>query len=84
MERFSAKVSFLLGAGSGLLLLASCAAGLDVQIQCLPLVTYTAAEQVALLSAYDKLPPGSMLKRAVQDYLAMRDADRACQRRGGR
>lgn len=75
----SSRTSFLLGLGTALLLLVSCAAAVDVKVQCLPMVIYTQGEQTALSLAYDALPQGSILRRAVQDYLALRDADRACQ-----
>lgn len=74
----SSRASFGLGLVSGILLLVGCAAAVDVQVACLPLVVYTQAEQSSIQLAYTALPPGSILRRVVQDYLAMRDADRAC------
>lgn len=73
----SNRASFLAGAGLTLLLVA-CAATVEVQVQCLPLVEYSAVDQVELGRAYEALPRGSILRRVIQDYLAMRDADRAC------
>lgn len=48
------------------------------QVHCLPLPTYSPAEQVRLAAELSTLPPGAALRRAVDDYERMRDADRAC------
>lgn len=69
---------FLLGFGLALAL-AACAAATVVETQCLPMATYTSAEQAALSTAYHGLPADSILRRVVMDYLALRDANRACQ-----
>jgi uncharacterized lipoprotein YmbA len=58
--------------------LASCATPAQVQVTCLPQANYSSEEQKSLRLAYDALPAGSLLRRALQDYLAMRDANRAC------
>ena len=47
-------------------------------VQCLPLKAYSPADQQALLAQLKTLPPDSPLALAIRDYLAMRDADRAC------
>jgi hypothetical protein len=39
--------------------------------------TYTAAQQAALKSDYDALPPGSLLRTAVEDLLKLRNENRA-------
>lgn len=60
-------------------LLAGCATApppLDVKIQCLPMVTYSAADQKALASELPHDGPGA--QRFMMDYLAMRTANRAC------
>ncbi len=58
--------------------LAACATGPAVKTACLPLKPYTAAEQAQWASELMALPPGAMLMRISLDYVAMRDADRAC------
>lgn len=45
---------------------------------CLPLHTYTPAEEAALGAAVADLPFGSPLVSAMVDYGAMRAGDRAC------
>lgn len=47
---------------------------------CLPLKTYSPAEQKALAEQLATIPKGSPLDLAMQDYGAMRDADRACRK----
>lgn len=47
-------------------------------VSCLPLVSYSAAQQRALASALDALPATSPLIQAFTDYAALRAADRAC------
>lgn len=76
----SPRWQFLLGASFALALV-GCVAAATVEVQCLPMVEYSKADQVALYSAYHGLPQGSILRRAITDYLALRDADRACQGR---
>ena len=58
--------------------LASCQTLTAVQLTCLPLKTYTPAEQKALADAMAALDPTSPLIGLAGDYSAMRDADRAC------
>lgn len=45
---------------------------------CLPLKRYDADQQKALASSLASLPPETPVAQAMVDYLAMRDADRAC------
>lgn len=45
---------------------------------CLPMKVYTAGEQEALANALAVLPPESPLVHAMEDYGALRDANRAC------
>lgn len=49
---------------------------------CLPLVDYTKDELKEALEEYEALTPDTMTKRLIQDYLAMRDADRVCLKGG--
>lgn len=49
------------------------------RLQCLPMVSYSKAEQTQAADELAKLPAGSMVGRLVTDYGAMRAADRACQ-----
>lgn len=49
----------------------------DIQRQCLPLATYTAAQQQELKREFNGLPQAAELRRAMLDYEALRDADRA-------
>lgn len=66
-------------AGAGLALgLVACAAASAVQVVCLPMPQYSAKDQAEILAGYLALPAGSILHRVIGDYLAMRDADRAC------
>jgi uncharacterized lipoprotein YmbA len=60
------------------LILAGCATPGAVVVTCLPLRAYTPAEQDALADALAAVPSNSPLVGAMADYLAMRDADRAC------
>lgn len=46
--------------------------------QCLPLRTWSYADQQQLLKDYQALPAGAQMKVAFQDYMALRNADRAC------
>lgn len=66
------------------LLLTACAAATVVETQCLPMVQYSPAENLQIHAAYDGLPAGSILRRVVQDYLTLRDVNRACQTGGAR
>lgn len=52
----------------------------DIQTSCVALTTWTDADQDRLKAAYDGLPAGSILRRAVGDWADMRAADRACLR----
>jgi hypothetical protein len=45
---------------------------------CLPLKLYSDSEQKALAAQLKTIPADSPLALATRDYLAMRDADRAC------
>ena len=66
-------------AGAGLALgLVACAAANAVQVVCLPMPQYSAKDQAEILTGYLALPQDSILHRVIGDYLAMRDADRAC------
>lgn len=76
MDRFSPGL-LLVGAGAALTLVA-CAATTTVQVICLPMVQYSPAEQQQLARELTSLPSTSILHRVVADYLAFRDADRAC------
>ena len=58
--------------------LAACATTPAVKVVCLPLKSYSPQEQAALGAELAGLPAGSMLARAMIDYEALRDADRAC------
>lgn len=58
-------------------LLFGCAAP-SSQVHCLPLTTYSPTEQVRLAAELSTLPRDAALRRAVDDYERMRDADRAC------
>jgi hypothetical protein len=49
------------------------------QVVCLPLRSYTKAQQQQAATELAKLPQSSELAQMVVDYGAMRDADRACQ-----
>jgi hypothetical protein len=49
------------------------------QVVCLPLKQYDPAEQKAMAAQLQTLPSTSPVAMAMVDYLAMRDADRACQ-----
>ncbi|MGB8364835.1 MAG: hypothetical protein ACLQUZ_12815 [Rhizomicrobium sp.] len=51
---------------------------LPPRIACLPLRTWSAAEQDQLRKEYDALPAPAKMRAAFQDYVAMRDEDRAC------
>ena len=61
-----------------LLALSACATN-SVQNICLPLKTWSDADQDQLRKEYDALAPAAKMRLAFQDYVAMRDADRACQ-----
>lgn len=69
--------TFLAGFGLALALVA-CTAAVDIQTVCLPLRTYSPAEQAQLKAEYDALAAKAFLRTVIQDYLAMRDADKAC------
>ena len=46
---------------------------------CLPLKTWSDADQDQLRQEYDALPKDAKMRIAFMDYVTMRDADRACQ-----
>lgn len=46
---------------------------------CLPLKTYTSAEQTEAAAELQALPAGSALAQMIGDYGELRAADRACQ-----
>lgn len=50
-----------------------------LDVQCLPMASYTRAEQERAAAELESLPPGSMLARFVVDYGALRAANRACE-----
>lgn len=58
-------------------LLFGCAAP-SSQVHCLPLPTYSPSEQVQLAVELTPIPERTMVRRALEDYERMRDADRAC------
>jgi hypothetical protein len=62
----------------GAAMLAGCATTPAVRSQCLPLKTYTPAQEKALADALAALPADSPLAGAMADYGALRAADRAC------
>ena len=64
-----------------LVLLVACGTAtptVDIQVQCPPIAAYSQADQDAIRAAYDDLPPQSVLRRTIMDYLALRDSIRAC------
>jgi hypothetical protein len=67
----------LIVAAAGLAL-AACAHIPTAKQVCLPMRAYTAAQQMALADALASLPATSPISGVVGDYIAMRDADRAC------
>lgn len=74
------KLAIAAAAVAALAEVAACKTVPAVTTTCLPLKPYTAADQQQLAAEVASLPPGSALARAMADYAAMRDADRACQR----
>jgi len=63
-------------------LLAACATApkpADIQTVCLPIKSYTPAEQQNIKAALATLPQDSILRAIILDYENLRDADRACQ-----
>lgn len=60
------------------LALAGCGTTTAVKLTCLPLKTYTPQQQALFEAELAALPPGDPLVGLTGDYLAMRDADRAC------
>lgn len=58
--------------------LAGCANLSAVKSTCIPLRAYTKDEQLALAAALEALPGSSPLVGAMEDFDAMRRADRAC------
>lgn len=65
-----------------ILLLQSCTtpAPIDVQVQCLPMTAWSLADLAALDKEFATLQDGHHPEtlRLVEEYLRMRDADRAC------
>lgn len=51
----------------------------SVIVHCLPLKTWPDADQDQLREEIDALPRDAKLREAFNDYIGMRDADRACQ-----
>ena len=45
---------------------------------CLPVVEYSAADQVRAADEVDALPEGAVVVRMLSDYAVMRDQARAC------
>ena len=61
------------------LALAACASPVDIQVHCLPMVTYDAAQQALLAQEWAKLDPNSLTaSKFIPDAIKMRDANRAC------
>lgn len=52
---------------------------LVIRLQCLPMASYTPAEQKQAAKELQGLAPGSELGKMMVDYGALRAADRACQ-----
>ena len=52
--------------------------------QCLPLTAWTSAQQDAMREEYDALAKDAILRAVFMDWVAMRDADRACVSAGGK
>ena len=52
---------------------------IDVQVHCLPMREYNAAQQAALASEWAKIDPLSVtMSLFIPDSIRMRDANRAC------
>jgi hypothetical protein len=49
-----------------------------VTVQCLPLKSYTLAEEQSVAAELQTLPQGDPIAGFIADYGAMRSADRAC------
>ena len=52
--------------------------------QCFPLTSWTSAQQDEMRKEYDALPKDAILRAVFMDWVAMRDADRACMSAGGK
>lgn len=77
--RFESVVLIVALLGIAVLALYGCATPTNsVVMGCLPLKTWTAADQDELLKEYNALPPGAIMRDAFKDYMAQRDADRVC------
>lgn len=50
----------------------------EIQVHCLPMIEYSPGQQSSLQAEYHQLPASSILRTVVQDYLKLRDANRAC------
>jgi hypothetical protein len=72
----------LCASACGLLLLAGCSSvepkAVDVRVQCIPLTQWTASQQDEMRKEYDALPKDAILRGVFMDWVAMRDATRAC------
>jgi hypothetical protein len=55
-----------------------------VQQVCLPLASWTAAQQDEMRKEYDALSKTAILRAVFMDWVAMRDEDRACMNAGGK
>lgn len=58
--------------------LGACQHFVDVKSSCIPMKAYTKEEYAALADALESLPGSSPLVGAMEDYDAMRRADRRC------
>ena len=65
---------------AGLILgtLSGCATAGRVEFICLPMSSYSVADQSAAADELDGLPEGSVIGRMIVDYGVMRAANRAC------
>jgi hypothetical protein len=85
----AALVRRSLGVAGCITFLAGCASqsapvDLPTVVACLPLSTWTAAQQDEMRKEYDALPKDAILRSVFMDWVAMRDADRACVSAGGK
>lgn len=72
------------GLAISLMSLAGCATGVS-EPGCIPLRSYTPAEQAAMADELDRLGPASMTGRFLADYATLRDGLRAaCIQEGSR
>jgi hypothetical protein len=77
------KSSLHFAAASALLLTGCSSLGspptVDIRTQCIPLTSWTVAQQDEMRREYDALAKDAILRAVFKDWVAMRDADRACQ-----